>query len=315
MSYKHIIFVVGPTAVGKTDVACLLAEQGGAEIVSCDAMQVYRDADIATNKPSRDILARIPHHLIDVRDVEDEFDVAAYNDLALQAIQDIHSRNKRAIVSGGSGMYVQILLDGIFQGAPRQQHLRDELWRCFESEGAGVLLKELEERDPAAARKIHPHDVRRIIRALEICRSMDKPFSQLKQERAGLWGRYDMTLVALNRPREELYDCINARVDRMFEQGLVEEVRLLLGRSLSMTARRIIGVSEVAGYLNQDYGEDRARYLMKLHTRHYAKRQLTWFHKEKRLHWIDIRKEMTAEDVAEHIRTAVCPPEERDSEN
>ncbi|HPB67874.1 MAG TPA: tRNA (adenosine(37)-N6)-dimethylallyltransferase MiaA [Candidatus Omnitrophota bacterium] len=316
MSCEHVIFIVGPTAVGKTEVACLLAEQLGAEIVSCDAMQVYRDVDIATNKPSRDILARIPHHLIDVRDVEEEFDVAAYNDLARQAIRDIHSRRKTAIVTGGSGLYMQVLLDGIFQGAPKQQHLRDELWQCWESEGAGVLFKELEERDPVATRKIHPHDVRRIIRALEICRSMAKPFSQLQQERAGLWaGRHGLTLIALNRPREALYGRIHARTDDMFQEGLVEEIRRLLRRSLSPTARRIIGVSEVAGYLNREYGEDRARYLMKLHTRHYAKRQLTWFRKERRLQWVDIREGMTARDVTEHIRTAVCPPDGRKAEN
>lgn len=308
MPHKRIIFIVGPTAVGKTEVACLLAQQLDAEIVSCDAMQVYRDVDIATNKPSRDILNRVRHHLIDIRDVEEEFDVAAFEDLALRSIREIQTRQKTALVTGGSGMYMQILLDGIFEGVPKQQHVRDELWQRVEAEGAGALVKELEARDPAAAQKIHPHDVRRLIRALEICRSMEKPFSQLKKERQGLWGRYDMTLVALNRQREELYARIDARVEKMFEDGLVEEIRRLLRRPLSITAGRIIGVSEVAGCLNQDYDENHARYLMKLHTRHYAKRQLTWFRKEARLRWVDIRKEMTADDVAEHIRANVFQP-------
>ncbi|MFA5260505.1 MAG: tRNA (adenosine(37)-N6)-dimethylallyltransferase MiaA [Candidatus Omnitrophota bacterium] len=306
MPDKHIIFIVGPTAVGKTEVAYLLAQQMDAEIVSCDAMQVYRDVGITTNNPPRDILNRVPHHLMGIRDVEEEFDVAAFRDLALQAIQDIQARQKTVLIAGGSGMYMQVLLDGIFQGAPKQQHLRDELWQRFEAEGAGGLMKELEERDPAAAQKIHPHDVRRLIRALEICRSTGQPFSQLKKERQGLWGRYAITLVALNRPREELYACINARVERMFDEGMVEEIRRLLHRPLSLTARRIIGVSEVAGYLNRDYDEDRARYLVKLHTRHYAKRQLTWFRKEQRLCWVDIRREMTAGVVADYIRTNLC---------
>ena len=291
--------------------ACLMAQQLAAEIVSCDAMQVYRGVDIATSKPSRDLLARIPHHLIDIRDVEEEFDVAAFNDLTLQAIRDIQARHKTALITGGSGLYMQVLLDGIFQGAPKQPQLRDELWQRFEAEGAGALLQELAGRDPDAAQKIHPNDIRRLIRALEICRSTDKSFTQLKKNREGLWGRYDMTLVALNRPREELYARINARVERMFAEGLVEEVRRLLSRPLSLTARRIIGVNEVAGFLNQDYDEARARYLMKLHTRHYAKRQLTWFRKEPRLRWVDIRPEMTADDVADYIRTNVCPVDGR----
>ena len=309
MHSKPVIFIVGPTAVGKTDVACSLAGELGAEIVSCDAMQVYRDVDIATSKPPRDILARIPHHLVDIRNVEDEFDVAAFNDLALQAIRDIHSRHKTVVVAGGSGLYMQVLLDGIFQGAPRQQHLRDELWQTFEAEGAGALVKELAERDPDAAQNIHPHDTRRLIRALEICRSTDKRFSQLKKDRRGIWGRYDITLAALNRPREELYARINARVDRMFDDGLVREIRGLLSRTLSLTARRIIGVSEISGYLKHGYDEAQARYLMKLHTRHYAKRQLTWFRKESRLRWVEIQPGMTAASVADYIRKNIGPPD------
>ncbi len=307
MHHNKIIFIVGPTAVGKTEVAFRLAQQMQAEIVSCDAMQVYREVSIATNTPLPEMLRSVPHHCVHVVEPSREFDVAAYNDMALQAVRDIFQRQKTVVITGGSGLYMQVLLDGIFQGAPKERYIRDELWQRFEAEGREALIRELKARDPMAAQRIHPHDTRRIIRALEVCLATDQPFSKLQKERQGLWGKYEISLYALTREREDLYDRINRRVDQMFEQGLMEEIGRLRQRSLSLTARRIIGFREVSGCLDHEYDESRARYLMKLHTRHYAKRQLTWFRKDNRIQWIFLRRDAGAAEPlaalakAEHL--------------
>ena len=299
---KKVVFVVGPTAVGKTAVAFALAQKVGGEIVSCDAMQVYREVPIATSHPSSEMMAQIPHHLVGIVSVQERFDVAAYNRLATAAIADIVGRGKTPVVVGGSGLYVQVLLDGLFAGAARDEGLRQQWELRCDQEGMAALYQELIRRDPDAAAKIHPHDKKRLIRALEVCALTGECFSTKKKERTGIWGKYDIVLYALTRPRGELYKRINSRVEEMFVQGLVEEIRKVLAGGLSPTGKQVIAVPEVAGYLSGDYDLARAQYLLQLHTRHYAKRQLTWFRKEKRLAWLSISAEDTVEVLAEKIR-------------
>ncbi len=311
MNPQKIIFVVGPTAVGKTDVALKLAKKCNGEIVSCDSMQVYKEISIASNKPSADILDGIKHHLIDIISVEQEFNAAIFNQLAKDAIGAIHKQNKIPIVTGGSGMYMQVLLDGIFgdsakegQAGVKDPQRRRELEQRAEEQGCGALHVELERVDPGAAARIHSHDKRRIIRALEVYEGTKKPISQLQGSRRGLWGEYDIAVFALNRERAQLYQRIDQRVEDMLAAGLIDEVKQLDGMRLSPTVEQLIGIKEVKGYLDGDYDLDRAKYLMQRNTRHFAKRQLTWFRKDKRLEWIMIEENDPAQGIVEKIRGA-----------
>lgn len=301
MNPPQIIFIVGPTAAGKTSVALELAARRPGEIVSCDSMQVYREISIATNKPSSAERKRIPQHLIDVVSVFEEFDVAAFNTLALAAIRRIQEHNKIPLVVGGTGMYMQVLLDGIFEDGRKDNRIRQELEARVAEEGAQPLYQELRRVDPAAAARIHPNDARRIIRAVEIFRVTQKPISELQEKRSGLWGHGNIVLYALNRPREEIYRRINDRVDMMFEEGLVDEIEALEGKDLSQTARQIIGVSEVRGYLRGEYTREQAKDFMKMNTRRFAKRQLTWFRKEKRLTWVMMEESDTPQTICKRL--------------
>ena len=302
MKSPKVIFIVGPTAVGKSEAAVVLAQQLKGEIVSCDAMQVYKEISIATGKPSREALKKIPHHLINIQSVKEEFDVARFNQLARQAIEAVLRKGKLPIITGGSGMYMQILLDGIFPGAGKDARFRRLLEAEAQEKGNEAVYARLKEVDPDAAAKIHPRDRRRIIRALEVYELTRQPMSEIKRSREGLWGKYNIQIFALNRNRAELYDRINRRVEDMLALGLVKEIEGLDAGQLSLTARRIIGVEEINGYLKGEYDLERAKYLVQLHTRHLAKRQLTWFRKDKRLEWVMLGKPDTAREVAEKIK-------------
>lgn len=296
-----IVFIVGPTAVGKTDVGFLLAERLKGEIISCDAMQVYRDVTIATSKPSLAMRERVRHHLLDVVSVSEEFNVAQYNQLALAAITDIRKRNRIPLIVGGSGLYMSVLLDGIFEETAKDPQLRQTLEERAEQEGNEKIYTELLKVDALAATKIHPGDRRRILRALEVYYTTGQPISHLQKQRSGLWGKEEIILAALNRPRRELYDRINTRVLEMVAAGLVEEIRSLSKKTLSRTAAAIIGVKEIGAAMNGTCSLAEAQEAMQLNTRHLAKRQLTWFRKDKRLAWLDMAGSDSPENVADKI--------------
>ncbi|MCR4336843.1 MAG: tRNA (adenosine(37)-N6)-dimethylallyltransferase MiaA [Candidatus Omnitrophica bacterium] len=301
MAREKIVFIVGPTAVGKSKVALEVASFLPAEIVSCDSMQVYRGLNVASNKPSPEEFKRIPHHLIDIVSVEEEFDVARYNSLALEAIFQIHSRRKLPLVVGGSGMYMQILLDGIFQGPGKDEELRRDLKSRAQQQGVESLYQELEKLDPVAASKIHPQDTRRMVRALEVCYLTKQPISEMQKNRSGVWEKCDVKVFGINCARENLYHRIDNRVEDMFQRGIVEEIRAVQNQKLTSTARALIGVKEVQGYLAGEYNLDQAKYLMKLNTRHLAKRQLTWFRREKRIQWFEMGLQDSAATLAQKI--------------
>lgn len=305
MNPEKIIFIAGPTAVGKTDIALSLACKLNGEIVSCDSMQVYRQISIASNKPPVKVVKEVRHHLIDVVALDEEFDVAAFNQMALGAIREILKKNKIPIVVGGSGMYMQVLLDGIFEKGNRNFKRRQEREQQAREQGNTVLYEELKNVDPEAASRIHANDQRRIIRALEVYEEMKEPISQLQKERSGLWGKYDIMIFSLNRERDQLYNRIDRRVEQMFAKGLVEEIKNLNGMKVSMTAQKIIGIDEVRGYLSGTYDLDQTKYLMKRNTRRFAKRQLTWFRKDKRLKWIMITENDTPERVVERMAKSI----------
>lgn len=306
-STPQVIFIVGPTAVGKSEVALQLAKKINAEIISCDSMQVYREVNIVSNKPSPQVLKSVPHHAVNIISVKDEFDVVGFSKIALKAIDDILKRKKIALIVGGSGMYMQVLLDGIFHGPTKNMSLREELESQADQKGNELLYEQLARIDPDSAQKIHPKDRKRIIRALEVCLTEGKPFSVLRKKREGIWGKYNIKLFILNRPRAELYATINQRVEDMFKEGLLDEVKALNGVSLSVTAERLIGIREVRGYLKGDSSLEEAKEAMKLNTRHYAKRQLTWFRKEKRLECIDIEPKDKTNDIVNRILRKIGP--------
>jgi len=299
MNSKRIIFVVGPTAVGKSDAAFCLAQNIKGEIISCDSMQIYKEIHIANNKPAQNVLDAVTHHLVGILPVEQGYDVAQFNQRALGIIEEIHDRGHIPIIVGGSGMYMQILLDGIFQGGARNEALRKDLKEQAKQRGNQYLYDKLKEVDFKAAQKIHPNDLRRVIRGLEICMTEKMPLSDLQKNRKGLWGQYDICLFMLNRQREELYSRIGARVERMFDDGIVEEVKKIKEDQWGKTAEKIIGIQEVRGYLRGNYDLEETKQKIKLNTRHLAKRQLTWFRREKRLQWIAVGEEDTAESIAD----------------
>ncbi len=301
MDQKKIIFIVGPTAIGKSEVAFLLAQRINGEIISCDAMQVYREISIANNKIPAAYSKKIPHHLMDIVSIEDDFNVARFNELAIGCIDKIHKKGKTPIVVGGSGMYVKVLLDGIFDENGEDAGLREKLKEIAALKGNQYLYEQLMKCDPKAAAKIHANDLRRVVRALEVYEVNKTPISQLQKKKIGLWGKFDIKIFGLNSDRQVLYERINKRVDEMFDLGLVKEIENIQKLSLSKTAQGMIGIKEVLGYLKGDLDIEKSREMMKLNTRRFAKRQLTWFRADKRIQWILIKEDGSLDTIINDI--------------
>jgi len=302
MSLKEkIIFLTGPTASGKTEVALELARDLKVEVISCDSMQVYRRMDILTSKPSTALRNKVVHHLIDFVSPLEEYDVSRYRRQALARIKKILKKGKAPLLVGGTGLYISILIDGIFKARPVKKSLRQKLNRQVENRGSSYLYERLKIIDPLAAAKIHPHDARRIVRALEVFHSSGKPISELQKQRKGLGDVYDIRIFCLDIPRDELYRRIEQRVEKMFKRGVVKEVKRLLRSKLSRTAGFAIGLNEIKGYLGGLYDLNEAKRLMQRNTRRYAKRQLTWFRKDKRIKWIKVKGNQGPGSVARKI--------------
>ncbi len=297
MVHAEIVFIVGPTAVGKTDVAVSLAHSLKGEIVNADAMQIYREVSILNNKPDAVLMRAVPHHLFGILSVRETFDVAAYNQIALKTIAGIRKRKRLPIVVGGSGLYVRVLLDGIFDQPAGDPGLRRRMEHQADQDGPETLHRRLQEVDPDAAARIHARDTRRIVRALEVFEARHQPISRLQQGHSGLWGRHDLFFYGLKLARPELIRRIDLRVEQMFAAGAVVEVRRLAGMPLSRTARGMIGIQEIQGYLAGEYDLMQAMELIKIHTRQYAKRQMTWFRKEKRLRWVTLDPKKGSDEV------------------
>lgn len=302
----RIAILTGPTAVGKTEIAVLVAEQLNAEIVSADSMAVYRGLEVATAKPSPEQMARVPHHLINVVDVSCIFTVADYRRLALQAIADIEARGKLPLVVGGTRLYIVALTSGFFEGPGAHPELRRRLQEKAEREGPESLHKQLAQVDPRTAVRLAPRDLKRIIRALEVYELTGTPISQLQEESQRMEPPCKGPMVALVRDRAELYRRINARADAMIEAGLEQEVASLLcaGYDESLTALQGHGYKELIGYLKGRYDREEAIRLLKRNTRRYAKRQLSWLRQEKDVVFVDASGEPhdVAKQVVEHFR-------------
>lgn len=300
-----VIAIVGPTAVGKTATAIELVKQIGGEIVSADSMAVYRGMDIGTAKPTQEERKLARFHLIDVVDPTEFFSVGQYQTLAHAAIDDIIERNPPAIIVGGSGLYVKAAIDGLaIWIPPRNEELRRRLIEQAKAQGKESLHAKLAEVDPELAKKIHPNNLKRVIRALEIYEATGIPLSAIFERDAKRQPRYpDVPIFGLIMRREALYSRIEERVDAMIAAGLVEEVAELLKRGIdtNLPSMQGLGYKEIAGYLNGKYTLEEAIDLLKKNTRRFAKRQLTWFRADKRIKWLDVENR-SASEVATLIR-------------
>jgi tRNA dimethylallyltransferase len=298
---KKILGLVGPTASGKTQVAFELSKYLPLEVISCDSMQVYKSMPILTQAPPRALTRKLKTHFVNFLPPSKESSAAFFRERALSLIPKILKKGKIPLLVGGTGLYARALLDGLFEGGEKNEALRKKLISEQQAQGGNFLYDKLKSVDPAAAAKIHPNDIRRVVRALEIFYLTGRPFSDQKHRRQGIRGEYECRIFLLNPDRQELYRRIEKRVDGMIREGLVEEVRKLLKKNLSLTARMALGLREMQEYLSGEYSLEQAVELLKKHTRHYAKRQLSWFRHEPGVEVVDVGPRETAKQIAEKI--------------
>ena len=301
---KEIIVIAGPTAVGKTKYAIAAAKAFDGEIVSCDSMQLYKYMDIGSAKPTAEERAEAVHHLVDEIDPKEPFSVAKYAKMAKAAIADIFSRGKMPIVSGGTGLYLNSLLfDMDFGNAPKDDALREMLEKEAELFGPEYIYGKLRDIDPEAANRIHPNNVKKVIRAIEGA-SLGSSITDFKNCQKKCED-YDAVLIGLTRNREELYARINLRVDIMAEEGLFREVENLLEMGLAEEdiSMKGIGYKEIIGFFDGLYDWDEAIRLIKQNSRHLAKRQLTWFRRYKDMKWFNISDYQSDEEAIGDILT------------
>lgn len=296
-----VLALLGPTAVGKTKIAIELCKNLNGEIVNCDSMQIYKGPDIGTAKPTPEEQQQAIHHLIDFVDPNDIFTVADYQKLASETIRDILKRGKLPIVSGGTGLYLNSLVYNMdFSETKRDEELRNSLYDFLEREGAEALHDKLEALDPEVAKRIHPNNTKRVIRAIEVIETQGQmdDFAKLEEKNP----EFNFYLTALVRDRKEIYERIELRVDEMIAEGLVSEVKNLLASGVEVQTSAMLGIGykEVIPYIKNEYDLERMVYLIKRNTRRYAKRQLTWLRRYEDLDWFNLN-EMTADEVVLQI--------------
>lgn len=285
-----LLVIVGPTAVGKTDFALTLAQEIHGEIISADSMQVYQKMNIGTAKPSAEEIAMVPHHLVDCIPPDQEFTVADYLTRVEALIPAICQRGSIPMLVGGTGLYIQAVTEGFsFPEMDTDWAFRDEMHRLAEEQGPEAVHARLREVDPDLADKLHPNDLRRVIRGIEVFRQTGQTTTYFQNRAKEAPKRYDTIKVGLMRDRDELYERINHRVDLMMQMGLVDEVRALLaeGYASELIAMQGLGYKEIVGFLKGEYDLEEAVYRLKRDTRHFAKRQLTWFKRDEEILWLN----------------------------
>lgn len=301
-SREKLVVIVGPTAVGKTALSLELAGRYQGEIISGDSMQVYRGMDIGTAKATPEERAMIPHHMIDIIDPDEEFSVAHFQAKVTHLITQINQRRHLPLIVGGTGLYIQSVTHSFqFSQATQDQELRERLQRQADTEGAEALHRRLAAIDPITADRLHPNDVKRVIRALEIYEITGQTMADF-QHRAEV-SPYDLVMIGLTMDREKLYERINMRVDLMVEAGLVEEVRQLLDRGLdpALTSMQGLGYKELVPYLFGEITLEKAINDIKQRTRHFAKRQLSWFRRMPEIEWFDMTESARYPEILETI--------------
>ena len=299
---KPLLVLVGPTAVGKTDLSIQLARRFNMEIVSADSMQVYIGMDIGTAKVSPEIRYEIPHHLIDICYPDEPYSVAQFQKDAVAAIGEIHARGKIPLMVGGTGLYVRSVTHGyLFSHAPMDENIRSKWKNYGQVHGPQALYEQLVARDPETARRLHPHDVKRIIRSLEVHELTGLPFSQWQKQQQEQQPWYDVLTIGLWMERPLLYERINSRVDRMMNAGLVDEVARLLAKGYdeSLPAMQGLGYKEIIAYLKGRWTLEQAVAELKKRTRHFAKRQFTWFRRQHDVHWLKVGEKGWVENFPE----------------
>ncbi len=288
----RVIALVGPTAVGKSAIAVELAQALGAEIVSCDSMQVYQEMTVLTQAPTHAQRAQVQHHLVSCIDPTHGFSVGEYRRMAAPAIDRILAHGKRALIVGGTGLYLKALTEGLCDAPPADIRIREQLWGECHGIGSPVLYHRLQGIDAVAASRIHPNDARRIIRALEVYALTGKPISSWWREASAELLHGQVTVLGLDRDREELYQRINDRILHMvYEQGVINEARLLLRLPLARSTRQVHGLSDLEQYLAGRASLKDAITLWQQRVRHYARRQLIWFRQTPNIQWVTVPRD------------------------
>lgn len=282
-----IVVVGGPTAVGKTGVTIRIAERIGGEVVNADSMQIYRYMDIGTAKPTPEEKLRVAHHMIDIADPDEPYDAARYSREARAAADDVLKRQRVPLVAGGTGFYIRAFLYGLCDAAPEDPAIRMRLREEADRRGAEPMYRKLMACDPESAGKIHPNDIYRIVRALEVYEACGTPLTEFRRRHAFTDAPYGALSIVLDMDRKELYERIDRRVDRMIDEGLVEEVERLfeMGYGGHLKSMQALGYRHMADYIRGRIDRDTAVETLKRDTRHYAKRQLTWFRKDPDARW------------------------------
>ncbi|HPT77927.1 MAG TPA: tRNA (adenosine(37)-N6)-dimethylallyltransferase MiaA [Candidatus Atribacteria bacterium] len=291
MSKIPLVIITGPTAVGKTDLAIRTALELNSEIVSADSMQIYRYMNIGTAKPSLEERQGIAHHMIDIVDPDEEYSVARYQVEARETIEQIYRKGKIPILTGGTGLYINsVIMPMDFTEAAEDPQYREELRLLAAEKGNEYVHQMLVNIDPETAAKLHPNDIRRVIRALEVFYLTGRRMSDYRQDFANMESQYDIVYLGLNMNRDDLYERINKRVDKMIDSGLLDEVRNLMemGYTKNLISMQGLGYKEMIRYLEGQCTLDESIEVLKRDTRRYAKRQLTWFRRDKRIEWLDL---------------------------
>lgn len=290
MEKKPLIVLTGPTAVGKTALSISLAKAVNGEIISADSMQVYKHMDIGSAKIMPDEMDGVPHHLVDILMPDEEFHIAKFQQLAKASMKDIYARGRVPILVGGTGFYIQSITRDIdFTETDTDTTYRNELETFAKEHGAEALHARLQQVDPDAANEIHANNIKRVVRALEFYHQTGTMISKHNHEQKEKESPYNLKYFVLNDIRSRLYERIELRIDQMVEQGLIEEVQKLknMGYTKNMVSMQGLGYKEILTYLDGDYTLDEALYVLKRDTRHFAKRQLTWFKREKDVIWVN----------------------------
>jgi tRNA dimethylallyltransferase len=296
-----LLVIVGPTGVGKTEIAVNLVQVIKGEIISVDSRQVYKQMNIGTAKPSADLLMETPHHLIDIVFPDEVFNVADFKSRAEAIIQRLQTQDKLPILVGGSGLYIKAVIDGLFVGPGTDWSLRERLKEREKTEGEGALYRELEQIDQVTASRLHPRDQRRIIRALEVYYLSGRTISSYQKQSPRPLAK--TVIIGLKRERQSLYRSIELRVDEMVKKGLIEEVKSLLakGYTQDLPSMQGLGYRQVVGYFKGRCSKEEAIRLIKRDTRRFAKRQLNWFRRDNRIIWLDTDRFSSLSEISDQI--------------
>lgn len=308
MEKQKIVVVAGPTGTGKTKLSVALAKRFGGEIISADSMQIYKGLDIGSAKVTPEETEGIPHHLIDILEPDETFSVAQYVQKANEAAEEILKRGKMPILCGGTGLYISSFVDNVkFTESETDFSLRERLMREAEEKGTEVLWQRLAQLDPKAAEAVHPNNVKRVVRALELYESTGLTLSEQNARSKLIESPYEPVMLALTGERELLYERINLRVDRMVEAGLFEEVKALSdsGMTRSMQSMQGIGYKEILAHFEGECERLECIELVKKNSRNYAKRQLTWFKRDERYRWFDISEEDFLERATAYVEERI----------